>query len=507
MSIPLFYQCVVLDNDDPLMLERVRARLLTDNYLDIIKSITDPPWDEEKDKWTSRDPFIFNPLLPYFLYQVPKVEELIYIMYYNPDFKYQNQFYVQAMYSSPTLSSFEYYVGAQKFTGLGVQYQNPRPIKNQDGTYASPFPKGVFPEPTHNALLGRNSADIIVKENEVLIRAGKILGNLQPNIIPKASNNRAFLQLSRFDNIKQLEKIDNYSSLVEQVLMTKYLIEWNIINPENSQDKFTGSVYLYKLKPDKSVNTEQLQVDSKIESLKTLVHKSDFFGLSMVETTQFINNFINMYNDKNVIDGKTIFVNTDQKFPVFYRPSNLTYKKMASVPNTTNENSPESIASVNLQKMFNDIKLNYSCPCKGFGLIYEKNKVGKPYDIVKEKVKKFKYTNQPVTFAGLGGEKVFIVSQNSSIPGKKPINFDNTIYGINNDKVVDELIPNTSSMVRGEELLELINLIVRFLVSHTHAYPGLAPLPITEDGTQVNDILFELQNAVNKILNENIRLN
>ncbi len=65
MNQPLFYQCVVLDNQDPLMLGRVRARLLTDNYNDMVKSFDDPPWNEEKDKWGNRDPFIFNPLLPF----------------------------------------------------------------------------------------------------------------------------------------------------------------------------------------------------------------------------------------------------------------------------------------------------------------------------------------------------------------------------------------------------------------------------------------------------------
>ena len=55
--------------------------------------------------------------------------------------------------------------------------------------------------------------------------------------------------------------------------------------------------------------------------------------------------------------------------------------------------------------------------------------------------------------------------------------------------------------------MELINLIVRFMVTHTHAYPGLPPVPVTQDGSNVQDILTELQNAVNKILNKNIRLN
>ncbi len=116
MNQPLFYQCVVLDNQDPLMLGRVRARLLTDNYNDMVKSFDDPPWNEEKDKWGNRDPFIFNPLLPFFIYQVPKVDEMVNVLYYNSDFQYRNQFYIQALFSTPTTSPFEYYVGTQKIS-------------------------------------------------------------------------------------------------------------------------------------------------------------------------------------------------------------------------------------------------------------------------------------------------------------------------------------------------------------------------------------------------------
>ena len=70
MSRPIFFQCVVIDNQDPLMLGRVRARLRIDNYEDIIKGVED--WNPQKDPWTARDPFVFNPLLPYFIYQVPR---------------------------------------------------------------------------------------------------------------------------------------------------------------------------------------------------------------------------------------------------------------------------------------------------------------------------------------------------------------------------------------------------------------------------------------------------
>jgi len=49
--------------------------------------------------------------------------------------------------------------------------------------------------------------------------------------------------------------------LKEEILLTKYLIEWTLINPENTQDKFSGSVYLYQLKPNQLVNSKFISVE------------------------------------------------------------------------------------------------------------------------------------------------------------------------------------------------------------------------------------------------------
>jgi hypothetical protein len=240
----ILFTAVVIDNEDPLMLGRVRARFLNPpsdmgSYEDITRSINNPIWNEEKDKWTPRDPFVFLPLIPYFLYQVPKVDEYIQLIYLNKDFKFQNQYYIQSNFSTPTATKFEYFQGGNKFTGIGTQFAAPKPLKNQDGTYTdSAIHKGVFPEPGDNALLGRGSSDVIVKENEVLVRSGKFKGSsLEPNIIPAANSRRGFLQLSRFflSKVKRPDKI--ITEINEQVVSVNYLIEWVITNPENTQNQ------------------------------------------------------------------------------------------------------------------------------------------------------------------------------------------------------------------------------------------------------------------------------
>ena len=103
----------------------------------------------------------------------------------------------------------------------------------------------------------------------------------------------------------------------------------------------------------------------------------------------------------------------------------------------------------------------------------------------------------------MGADTVYLLSHKSN----KQVNFENSIYGFTQQQIQENILPFTSSSVRGEELIELLNLIVRFLVSHVHSLPGVPPVPVATDGTESNQILFELQNAVNKILNPNIRIN
>jgi hypothetical protein len=604
----LLYQGVVLDNEDPMMLGRVRARFQNPpsdmgSYDDIIKSIKNPPWNEEKDKWTPRDPFVFTPLIPYFIYQVPKNEELIQLMYLNKDYKFQNQYYIQSNFSTPTATKFEYNQGGNKFTGMGTQFVAPKPLKNQDGTYTnSAIHKGVFPEPGDNGVLGRGSADVIVKENEVLIRAGKFKGaSLEPNVIPSGNPKRGFLQLSKFNltKVKQPDKV--VTQINEETVLVKHLIEWVITNPENTQEKFTGTVYLYRLKNDLSTNSKNLTVDSTVkENLKSLVASETFSLLSKLEVAAFINNFIQTCNSSNTTkSGIQLFTDPNNKFPIFYRPNNLTYSILkSSVPSTPNYNqnyysignktctglaptvncnvtiqvidvattnvvatgtadgneilldelyqsvvsqvtnslisqkienvllptvdeldgttitapttinTAESTASFrNVMEIYNQIKLKPALRIPGYGLIYAKDKVGVPTNLKSTTVPQSKSFADPTTYGALASDYLYLLSHNSSIPGKGKINFDNTLYGINLDQFVDEIFPKTSSLVRGEELLELINIIVRFLTTHTHAYPGLPPVPVTQDGSNISDLLTEMQNAYTKILNSNIRLN
>lgn len=599
MSNQLFYQCQVLNTDDPLMLGRIRARRLIDNYDDILKSISDPPWNEQTDVWTERDPFIFNPLLPYYIYQTPKVDEMVLVMYLTSDVKFINQYYIQSTFYSPTATSFQYYQGGNKFMGTGTQISNPKPLKNSDGTYTDKQKhKGVFPEPTDNAILGRGSSDVVVKKDEILIRAGKYTGtDLKPNVVPSANQQRGFLQISRFDKQKIKLAPKKVTYIKEVQLSIKYLVEYHITNPENSKDIFNGYVYLYQLKSSPVTNSQFFTVDTKIsDSDRVLVAMEDFVNLSKLQTINFINNFINTCDSSNVSSDGTILFSTSNKYPIYYRPQSSDYNLMTNLtsvvptvnPNikcvgelveTLNNNcyltlklvsissgevlyvrdgnglctnisglysdlvsqimieidkmeygyiviptlteiknqvepSPpdyydisSGIVQKNLTEIFKGVKLNTTAQNPGYGLIWKKGVVGKPTTVETKEEPQSDTISSFKTFGALGSDYVYLLSHMSAIPGKKKINFDDTLYGIPQEKFFTEIDPNTSSLVRGEELISLLELIVEFLLTHVHPFPGKAPLSVTRSLMQRSTLKNAMQNASNTILNKFIRLN
>jgi hypothetical protein len=350
----ILFQAKVLSVDDPLMLGRVRAVRIIDNYNDIIKGITDPSWNLITDPWSERDPFVFVPLLPYFLNITPKFDELITVLYLNKDYRYQNQYYVQSNFSSPTATYQEYYEGGNKLTGTGTQYKNSLPLKNKvDGTYTdNGIHYGVFPESGDNGFLGRGSADMVVKQDEVLIRAGKFKEKtLQPNVIPVANEKRAFVQLSRFQEFKKPLPDKTVFELRENVILVKYLIEWVLTNPENTKNNFTGKVMLYQLKPNSSTNSKNLTVDSFIdENLKILVYETDLNG-GIDDVVKEINDFIKICNKKNFYKGFKLFPDNknDTKFPIFYRPNNFTYSFLnpsSAVGKSADPNAVKNISEI-----------------------------------------------------------------------------------------------------------------------------------------------------------------
>ena len=506
----------VYDNQDPMMLGRIRVIPETKNYNDIIASV--PNWDEQKDIWTSRDPLLFMPLLPFYISQTPKKDEYVHIVYMNRMSEFNNQFYIQGPFSSPMTTPFEHYQGAKKFLAAGDRIKQGMSLKNQDGEYRDKNSEGIFPEPGDNALLGRGTADVIVKENEVLIRAGKTK-ELSKDKFPIGNQNRAFLQLTRFTQTKKTLPPETKYRLVQDVLLVKKMIIWDIATLNTTADSFTGSVKLYNLKPSPKVNTDNFKYDTILklnsgEDYGVELESVSFMGKTFKESVKAINDFISkVFNPNVTFTGITINnpKNLSDQFPFVVTPSKQTYDTGKNFTPSTALN--DVVEYVNYKRFFNQIKLNNSKE-EGWFLVSE-NKGGKPLfgpqgTVKEEIVTPTTFQNEDVTYGVLGAQKVFLLSQNSTSP-KGQIDLSNTLYGIPQDKFVgagDTLFEKTYSSVRGEELVKLIEKIVEFLNNHVHPHANMVPDEATQGSkttkTSINQLLADVNNTV---LNQNIRLN
>ena len=493
----ILYPASVVNNEDPMMLGRVRAYPFDQNIESVLEGYNFVPG---RDDWTEKDPFIILPLLPMFISQVPAVGERVSVILQNSERRYQDAYYVQGAYSSPMTMKYENAQAANKNTSLGYRIKQNLAIKNKDGSFKNVKSFGVFPELNDVSMLGRGTSDIIVKPNSVLIRAGKTL-DLKTNKFPIANEKRAYIQVSSFDTKTQNLKSQDLIKINQINQETQYLIEWNVYNLDNQQNAFTGDITLYKLKSVEKTLTDNINYDSDLADVSYVVYTQQFVGTTLETTVTAINSFINQINEGNITNGPSL---GNQRFPFAYRP-NVQIRNLLK----PGSNVDNPIVFSNASQFISRITLNPGQGPKGysFGLVSSKGVIGKPSELVIETITPKQVTTDSGTYMMSAADTIVMMSHRTGNivfdPSLSPN--PNTLMGITQQQLQDNVIPNTYSMIRGEILFDYLEKISRFLQNHVHSHPSLPPDALTWAGDQKTE-LFSFPWRF-RALNENIRIN
>ena len=219
----------------------------------------------------------------------------------------------------------------------------------------------------------------------------------------------------------------------------------------------------------------------------------------MDEAVAFINTLLNNFKNSTL----TISPSLGNVFPFYYRPSK-------NVLNTTTQTS-DPLSLVNALSFQSQIGVSLSSTESsgfgGFGLIFSKEKKGNPIQIKQINLEDSKTSSDNSTVQIFGADKFYFISHQSTIPGKKKINLEGTNYGVSGDFINENVVGNVSSMVRGEELLELLNYIIQYLITHVHSFHGLPPVPTTTNGSTTTELMKKMMDAYQKVLSQNFKLN
>lgn len=141
------------------------------------------------------------PKTPRFFHVYPKVGELVWVYIPNTSRPYKGRMWEGSYISQPQKIEYDNYLSALSNTDT-------KTTKSLESIRLNPDTRGVFPNKEDIGLIGRVNTDIILRENEVEIRAGK---HEDGEISRLNKKNPASVRLS-FDNIDG----DTRSSVITQ---------------------------------------------------------------------------------------------------------------------------------------------------------------------------------------------------------------------------------------------------------------------------------------------------
>ena len=502
-----------IDNIDPKGMGRIRVKRYNDMGGQIENAIDYEPWSE-------RDLFIASPFLPTNINFIPEINQSVKIITYDTDKSTVNVEYIAGPFT--TMYDYNGQTFSQQVTNTtyGNSVKIKPEIRNTSGQYINEKSENTFATERDYAIYGKSGSDVLFTENGLQLRGGKLLSkdaasqtNRQIMVdYPLMAKKSARIYLKKFPKKMTLETKVVKKKVVENKDLS-YLIEYDIDNVSpTTGDTATISFYIYKItNPNGDIfKTNNFTEFSDVpNSAVKLINK---FNDSSTPTFQItgITSTDDVYRetrDKLYTMHENGLSNFDFLYelnelpddihPFFFRPTKVFKNRVYGDNDSTN----------NKLIIFRNINVRRVGPTSG--MIWSKQKArmeSKEVESVEETIK-IDPNSPEQTFGAITADKFYILSTDlGENETSSPVPFlDLNGYDLKQDDYINLIEPNTYSTVRGENLLMVLEGIIKVLYSHVHN--PLMPISGQSDYQDGNSLLQMVKTLENDILNKSIRIN
>jgi hypothetical protein len=492
---------ICLNNQDPKGIGRIRCVKYSDYIAEKERSIN-------YTEWSDNDPFVALPFLPTNINFIPEKGQAVKIFNYNTEKETVNQEYV----AGPFTTQFDY--NGQTFsqqvenTSYGAVVKHRANIYDNNGNYLNSKSIGSFAKNNHQGIYGKYGSDILFTDNGVQLRGGKFLTKESTNSTDKITTisqpirteKTSILNLKKFPKKLIIQNQPVVQKFID-VANVRYLIQYDL---DNLTSPTNVNLFVYKfVDTSKEIyKTDRFNEFTEINySDLTLINKekNDYSPTISISVGSIQDAYIEVrktlyhLHEKNLQDIDPLLP-ADDLHPFYYKPTDE-FKSRQPFNSTEQKNKQTFLGNV---KPVGNSSEN--------GLYWSVSSVNP--------TSKTTQTNQNVliedsstleqTFASLTSDKIVLMSTDTN-KSDLQINFSTLDkYEYTQDDYLLNIVPNTYSTVRGENLIKILKLFARVLFDHRHPLENPMAKTDYDDYKNLVNLLLSMEND---ILNTSIRIN
>jgi hypothetical protein len=495
---------ICIDNNDPKSIGRIRVARYS-SYMGEVERAFD------YDAWDDKDLFTAIPFLPTNLNFIPEKGQSVKIINYDTDKDTVNLEYIAGPFTTMHDYNGQTHSAQLENTTYNIRAKHGEDVKDNKGNYVKPKSNGSLAKNTDYGIYGKYGSDVIFTENGVNIRGGKLLSksfatSAQKKILlthPTMSDNSSTIHLKKYPKKLEYTNQDVITNTL-QIQQIKYFVEYNVTNFFGGGVNIEFYVYDTKNGGPKFVSSNSKLEDIVLTTGSTLINPYSInkvgdqtgptFSFTAADLTEAcVKIRLNLYklhhdglNHFNPIYGET------EMHPFYFR-----------CEKGCKENPlPTSTELTNRKTLLTNVTFGNRIQN---GIVFSKSSFDAPTvtSVTKKNVLEESGDNVEQTFATVKSDKIYLISTDTN-EYNIPIDFTKIDrYEPTHENYIKDIEPNTYALVRGEVLIDVLQSIIKLMVSHQHNLMG----PLVQTDPSFVNLMKKITTLENDMLNKSIRTN